>query len=495
MSTKRGSPVKGLIGGQYKPLSNDQVQQIHTAALSILERTGVQVEEPEALQLFREAGARIDEAASRVRIPQSLVEDAINWAPSKVLLAGRDPKWDLELEGAKVHIGTGGAALKILDLETGQLRPALLRDVAELARLVDALSNVHFFLIPIYPTDMPKETVEINKYFAALANTTKHVQAGVYTVQGIRDVVEMSEHIVGAHSRGSGRGPTALRERPIISFITSWMVSPLKFATDVTTLLIEACRQSVPVVLSAAPMAGSTAPATLAGTLAQLTAEQLSGVVLTQLVQKGTPLLIGPIPATADMKSGRYLAGASEFGLANAAMAQMAQFYHLPIYNSAGMTDAKIPDIQAGFEKAMSAVLAALAGSNFIHHAAGMLENMNIVAAEQFVIDNDILGMVMRVLRGIEVNDETLALEVIDEVGPGGHFLMAPHTLRYMRSEFFYPSAVIDRQGWDMWQQGGGLDARERAKEIARGILADHKPEPLEPEVESWIRGRFELNI
>lgn len=495
MSRKRGSVVKGLIGGQYKPLSDDQVQQIHTAALSILERTGVQVEEPEALQLFRDAGARIDEAASRVRIPQSLVEDAINWAPSKVLLAGRDPKWDLELEGARVHIGTGGAALKVLDLKTGQLRPALLRDVAELARLVDALANIHFFLIPIYPTDMPQETVEINKYFAALANTTKHVQAGVYTVQGIRDVVEMSEHIVGGLSRGSGRGARTLRERPIISFITSWMVSPLKFSTDVTTLLIEACRQSVPVVLSAAPMAGSTAPATLAGTLAQLTAEQLSGVVLTQLVQRGTPLLIGPIPATADMKSGRYLAGASEFGLANAAMAQMAQFYQLPIYNSAGMTDAKIPDIQAGFEKAMSAVLAALAGSNFIHHAAGMLENMNIVAAEQFVIDNDILGMVMRVLRGIEVNDETLALDVIDEVGPGGHFLMAPHTLRHMRSEFFYPSAVIDRQGWEMWQQDGGLDARERAKEIARGILTDHNPEPLEPEVESWIRERFELHI
>ena len=485
MARKQRQPVKGLAGGQYKPLTDDQVQRIHQAALSILERTGVQVEEPEARRLFQEAGADVTD--DRVRLPRSLVEDAVDWAPSRVVLAGRDPKWDLELEDARVHIGTGGAALTVLDLETGQPRPAVLRDVAELARLVDALDNIHFYLVPVYPTDMGKENVDINQYYAGLANTTKHVQSGVYSVEGIRDTVEMCERIMG--------GADALRERPIVSFITCWIVSPLKFATDVTTLLIETCRQRIPVVLSAAPMAGSTAPVTLAGMLAQLTAEQLSGVVLTQLAQRGTPLLIGPIPATADMKTGRYLGGSAEFGLTNAAMAQMGQFYRLPLYNSAGMTDAKLPDVQAGFEKAMSAVLAALAGSNFIHHAAGMLENMSSVAAEQFVIDNDILGMVMRVVRGIEVNDETLALDVIDEVGPGGHYLMAKHTLRHMRSELYYPSNVVDRQGWDMWQQDGALDAQERARRIARDILAEHQPEPLDPDVENWIRQRFDLKI
>jgi trimethylamine--corrinoid protein Co-methyltransferase len=193
------------------------------------------------------------------------------------------------------------------------------------------------------------------------------------------------------------------------------------------------------------------------------------------------------------MKTGRYLAGAAEFGLANAAMAQMGQYYRLPVYNSAGMTDSKTPDIQAGFEKGMSAVLAALAGSNFVHHAAGMLENMNTVAPEQYVIDNDILGMAMRVVQGIEVTDETLALDTIDMVGPGGHFLMADHTLRYMRSEFYYPSAVVDRQSWDTWNQDGALDARERAREIARDILAHHRPEPLDPATKNWISERFEL--
>jgi trimethylamine--corrinoid protein Co-methyltransferase len=487
MVKKRHSPVKGLVGGQYKPLTDEQVRQIHQAALSILERTGVRVEEPEALQLFEKAGATIDREAVRVRIPQAMVEDAVDWAPSRVVLAGRDPKWDLELEGARVHIGTGGAALTVFDVETGQPRPAVLRDVAELARLVDRLDNVHFYLVPVYPTDMGEDEVDVNTYYVSLANTTKHVQAGIYSLRGIRDTVEMCEHVAG--------GAEALRERPLVSFITSWMVSPLKFATDVTTLLIETCRQRIPVVLSAAPMAGSTAPVTLAGMLAQLTAEQLSGVVLAQLAHRGAPLLIGPIPATADMKSGRYLAGAAEFGLTNAAIAQMAQFYHLPLYNSAGMTDSKTPDIQAGFEKAMSVVLAALAGSNFIHHAAGMLENMNTVAAEQFVIDNDILGMTMRVVRGIEVNDKTLALDTIDEIGPGGHYLMADHTLRYMRSELYYPSAVVNRQDWDTWQQEGGLDARERAREIARDILSNHQPEPIDPQVEKWIRGRFKLRI
>ena len=474
---------KGLAGGQYKPLADHQVMQIHQAALTVLERTGVQVEEPEARRLFQESGA--DVRGNRVRIPGSLVEDAVEWAPSRVLLAGRDSRWDLELVGARVYVGTGGAALNVLDLETARLRPAVLQDVSDLARLVDALDNIHFYLVPVYPTDVEKDVVDVKTYYAGLVNTTKHVQAGIYTVRGIHDTVAMCEEIAG--------GNKALRERPIVSFITSWMISPLLFATDVTILLIETCRQRIPIVLSAAPMAGSTAPATLAGMLAQLTAEQLAGLVLTQLACRGAPVLIGPIPATADMTTGRYLAGSAEFGLTNAAMAQMAQFYGLPIYNSAGLTDAKIPDIQAGFEKGMSAVLAALAGSNFIHHAAGMLENMSSVAAEQFVIDNDILGMAMRVLRGVEVNDTTLALDVIDEVGPGGHYLSSDHTINHMRSEYYYPSAVVDRKGWDEWQHAGGVDARERAKQMARDILANHEPERIPHEVDARIRERFKI--
>ncbi len=485
MDKKITAPNKGLPGGRYKPLTDEQVKQINAASLAILARTGVQVEEPDALRLFRDARADVD--GDRVRLSQSLIEDALDRAPSRIVLAGRDPTDNLILEGARVHIGTGGAALQVLDLETEKIRPAVLEDVADMARIVDALDNIHFYLIPIYPTDISEERVEISKYYAALANTTKHVQGGVYTVQGIRDVIEMSEHIIG--------GAVVLRERPIVSFITSWMISPLMFATDVTTLLLEICHQRMPVVLSSAPMAGSTAPVTLAGMLAQLNAEQLAGLTLTQLANPGCPVLIGPIPATANLRSGRYLGGSIELGLCNAAITQMAHFYQVPIYNSAGMTESKLPDIQAGIEKAQSVIQVALAGSNFIHHAAGMLEDMSTIAYEQFVIDNDVLGMAMRAVRGIEVNTDTLALDAIDRVGPGNHYLMDKHTLRYMRTEHYFPSNVINRQSRGDWEKDGAKDARFRAKEIARRILAEHKPTPIDPEVDAWIKERFASSL
>jgi trimethylamine--corrinoid protein Co-methyltransferase len=229
--------------------------------------------------------------------------------------------------------------------------------------------------------------------------------------------------------------------------------------------------------------------------LAQLNGEQLAGLTLTQLIQPGCPVIIGPIPATADMRSGKYIAGTVELGMTNAAITQMAHFYKVPIYNSAGMTEAKLPDIQAGIEKAQSVIQVALAGANFIHHAAGMLEDMSTIAYEQFVIDNDLLGMAMRAVRGIEVNDETLALDAIDRVGPGGHYLMDNHTLRHLRTEHYYPSDVFDRQAREMWEEAGSTDAWTRAKETARRILAEHKPEPLDPEVDEWIQKRFALTL
>jgi len=485
MSRHISGPGKGWSGGTYKPLTDTQVKRIHQASLSILKRTGVEVEHTEAAQLFAQAGAEVD--GSRVHIPEALIEETLEKASSRVLLAGRDPEHDLHLEDKRVHIGTGGAALQVLDLESDQIRPALLDDVADMARVVDALENIHFYLLPIYPTDIPEEKVEISKYYAAVANTTKHVQGGVYTVQGIRDVIKMAERIAG--------GADALRERPIVSFITSWMVSPLMFASDVTTLLFEVCRQRMPVVLSAAPMAGSTAPVTLAGMLAQLNAEQLAGLTLTQLVEPGCPVIIGPIPAISDLRTGSYLGGSIELGMTNAAITQMAHFYDVPIYNSAGMTESKLPDIQAGIEKTQSIIQVALAGSNFIHHAAGMLEDMSTIAYEQFVIDNDILGMAMRAVQGIEVNDETLALDVIDRVGPGSHFLADDHTFQHMRTEHYFPSEVFNRQDRETWAQDEQGDARQRAREIAGDLLKNHQATPLESEVESWIREQFSSTL
>jgi len=269
------------------------------------------------------------------------------------------------------------------------------------------------------------------------------------------------------------------------------MVSPLKFASGVTNLLMEVCRQRMPVVLSAAPAAGMTAPITLAGMLAQLNAEQLAGLVLTQVAQPGCPVLMGPVPATSDLRSGKYLAGSVEDGLCNAAITQLAHFYQIPIYNSAGLTDAKIPDVQAGMEKAQSIIQVALAGANFIHHAAGLLEDMSTIAYEQFVIDNEMLGMAMRAVQGITVNEDTLAVEVIDQVGPGGHFLLEEHTVRFMRTEHYYLDPVFDRKWRKLWEQAGATSAWDRAKQVARRILSDHRPQTLDAKCDQWIRERF----
>lgn len=472
---------KGLVGGQYQPLTGEDVRRIHEASVTVLERTGIKVEGEEVLEIFRQGGARVE--GSSVRIPRAMLEDALAKVPSRLVLRGREEKHDLVLEGRRVYLGSGGAALTVLDLEAGEARPAALRDVADIARLVDALDNIHFYLRPVVAQDVSQDLLDTNTYYAALSNTTKHVMGSAYSVESARQVIELASLIAGSEER--------LCERPIISFITSWMISPLRFATETTRVLTEIVRHQIPVVLSSAPMAGSTAPATLAGTLVLINAEELAGLTFTQLVSPGAPVIYGAVPSTADMRTAAYLGGAVEFGMLNAAAAQLAQYYRVPLYNSAGLTESKVPDIQAGYEKGFSVAQVALAGANFVHHAAGMLESMRAVAYEQYVIDDDILGMAMRAVRGIEINEDTLAVEVIDQVGPGGHFLTSPHTIQHMRSEFFYPR-ISDRRSREAWDSVGAL---ERARQRAREILAAHQPMPISAEADGQIRERYQILV
>jgi trimethylamine--corrinoid protein Co-methyltransferase len=289
-------------------------------------------------------------------------------------------------------------------------------------------------------------------------------------------------------------GEEALIRRPFISFVTSWMISPLHFATETTRVLLEVTKHRVPVALSSAPMAGSTSPVTLAGSLAQVHAEQLSGIVLTQLAHPGSPVLYGAIPSMADFKGMTYVGGGIEFGLMNAAISQMAQHIEVPNYNSAGLTDSKIPDIQAGYEKAFSICLCVLAGSNFIHHAAGMLESMKAIAYEQYVIDDEIIGMALRLLKGIQIDEETLGLEAIRGVGPSGDFLSSMHTVKFMRQEYF-PQRVGNRQSREAWEKAGALDARERARQKAKEILRNHRPKGIDPKIDKEIRKRFDIRL
>ena len=476
--------MKGLVGDLFKPLDEAQIKRIHETALRILEEIGIKVELEEAVQIYRQGGAQVD--GSTVRIPAAAVERSLDLVCHSFLMAGRTEQHDLLLEGKRVYLGTGGAALTVLDLDTGAARPGTLRDIAQLARLVDGLENVHFYLRPCIPQDIPAGVMDVNQFYAGLSHTTKHVMGAAQSVATVREVIEMAAVIAGREE--------ALVRRPIISFITSWMISPLQCATETTRVLLEIVRHKIPVALSSAPMAGSTSPITLAGTLAQVHAEQLSGIVLTQLASPGAPILYGAIPSMADMRTMAYVGGGIEFALMNAAISQMAQWIGVPNYNSAALTDSKVPDIQAGYEKAFSICLCALAGSNYIHRAAGMLESMRAVAYEQFVIDDEIIGMALRLLKGIQVDDETLGFEVIRDVGPAGNFLSSMHTVEFMRREY-YPQRLADRQSREAWEESGSMDGRARARRKAQEILRTHSPSEINPGADQEIRKRFDIRL
>jgi trimethylamine---corrinoid protein Co-methyltransferase len=479
--------IKGLSGTQYRPLSEEQVKTIHDAALTILERIGFTFESglDETLEMLEKAGAKIDHENTRIRFPRDLITGEAARAPRRVVLYSRDGRNDLDLTENRVHLGTGGAAIRILDLETGKSRATCLQDLYQLGRLVDCLDNIHFFLRPCIPTDIPQTAYDINVFYVCLRATAKHVMAGVNDVEGFTRVVDLASILAGGWEK--------LKERPFISIITSFAISPLKLCTQSTLIMQEAARHQIPVALSCAPMAGSTSPITMAGTLAQMHAEQLVGITICQLTNPGSPLLYGGIPGMANLRTMGYLGGTIECGMMNAAAHQLAHYIGVPNYNSSGLTDAKIPDAQAGWEKAVTTLLAAMGGSNYVHHAAGMLESMLGVAYEQFVIDDEIIGMCCKALKGIEVDAEHLALEVIDEVGPGANFITAEHTLAHMHHEYFEGNGVSDRKSRMKWEKEGAQDAWLRAKQIVKHILASEEKSYISETQDRNIRQQFDI--
>lgn len=477
--------LRGLSGGQYRPLSEKDIATIHEAALVILEKIGFTYESglEDTLQMLAKAGASLDRSAARVRFPRNVVAEQIRKAPWQVTLYGRGGKNDLDLTQDRVHLGTGGAAIRIIDLETGEYRPTTLKDLYLLARLVDKLDNIHFFLRPCIPTDIIEDAYDVNMFYACLKGTGKHVMSGVNNIEGLHKVLDLAATVAG--------GSEKLTEKPFISIITSFAISPLKLCTASTRIMQEANRQRIPVALSCAPMAGSTSPITMAATLAQIHAEQLAGITICQLTHPGAPLLYGGIPGRANLNTMGYLGGAVECGMMNAAIHQMARHIEVPNYNSSALTDAKIPDQQAAWEKGMTTLLAAMGGSNYVHHAAGMLDSMVGVAYEQFVIDDEIIGMACKVLKGIDVDPEHLALEVIDAVGPGGNFMTHAHTLKHMRTEYYPGNGVSDRKSRTKWEQEGKPDARERARKMAKKILSAPEASYLPEEIDRSLRNKY----
>ncbi len=477
----------GLQGGQYRPLSAEQVETIHQASLKILERTGITYEDglEETAAMLEERGAKVDTENKIITLSGKLIGELVSQAPEKVILCGQDEKHDLMLTEDRVHLGTGGAAIRILDPDTGETRSTTLQDLFNVSRLVDQLDNIHFLVRPCIPTDIDEADYDINMFYACLSASSKHVMSGVNDEQGLAKVIELASYVAG--------GRENLRKRPFISVITSFAISPLKLCTQSTLIMQEANRHAIPVALSSAPMAGSTSPLTMAGTLAQLHAEQLAGISICQATNPGAPLLYGGIPGMANLRTMGYLGGAVECGMMNAAIHQLARHIHVPNYNSAGLSDSKLPDAQAGYEKAFTTLLASMGGSNYIHHSAGMLESMLTVAYEQYVIDDEIIGNCGRVLRGIEVDDEHLALDVIDSIGPGGNYMATPHTMKHMRSEYFAGNGVTDRKSRNNWEQEGGRDAGERALGIAKKLLEQPRPSYIPGEVDKIIREKFNI--
>ena len=478
-------PQKGLQGRKLNLLSGKRVCQIHEASLRILNEVGVLVADEHFRSRLAQAGAVTDETARIVRLSPQVVERLLSHAPSEFVLAGRDPEHDLRLGNRRVHLGTGGAAIRVLDLDDGTLRPSVLSDQYALARLTENLENVHFFQCPVVCSDVPKEIVTVNSFYAALAGTTKNVQEAATDPEAVSAVVEMASLIAG--------GLEALQARPFISFVASVMISPLRLDCGVARCLERMLEARIPVALSCAPVTGLSAPATLAGLLTLAHAEQLFAIALAQATAPGSRVLYGVVPGVANMWNMGFLGGAIEAGMMNAAAVLLARHVGVPIYSDAGGADAKMPDIQAGYEKAFSVLQVALSGGDYIHHSAGMLDSLMTVAYEQFVIDNDINGMATRVLEGIKVNDDTLAFDVIREVGPGGMFLTQEHTRKYARSSEFYVPNGLNRRSPGSDDQAA--DLRQHARRVARQFLDREEPSSIPPDVDDEVRKRFDIRL
>jgi len=476
---------KGLAGGSFKPLTEESIRKVHHTVMRIIEEVGFDVNSDTALELFERYGAWVDVEKHRVRMSQERALELINMAPSEIMLCGQDKKHDILLGGNRVYAGTGGTALYIYEPATGEKRLANLEDLKRITKLVDQLDNIHLFMLPTLPNGLPVEQVDVNRFFAGLDNTTKHVMGGVYTLDGVEQVIRMAEIVAGSAE--------ALRQRPIISMITC-SISPLKMDKQYGDLVVAIAKSGIPLVCPAEPLCGATSPVTLAGNLVIQTVDSLMGVMLTQIVNPGTSVIFGSVATSTDLRNLKYLAGSVEMGLINAAGAQMAQFYKLPFYATGGMTDSKVLDAQSGYESALSSLLCALAGANFIHDAAGLMEFALTVCYEKFIIDNEILGMVMRAVEGIRVDDDTLAFDLIKQVGPGGNFITAKHTRHFMRSEHYQPS-LSDRSSREEWEAGGSKTIWEKAGEMVQKIIAKHTyrlPAEIRRSVLSEITGIIE---
>ena len=477
----------GQRGGQYAPLSEAGIRAIYDTALRLLAEIGMGRAPDILVEAAVAQGAQVN-ALGRLAFSHTMVEDIIAGACRSFVFYGRDPRHDFEIGGDRVFFGTGGAAVQTLDLETGRYRPSTLADLHDFARLADRLPNISWFTRCCVATDVqdPFE-LDVNTAYALLRGTKKPAGTSFSVGAHVAPIVDMFDLALG----GEGR----FRERPCLKAHISPVVSPLRFGEDAVDVTIACIARRVPINAIIAAQSGATAPATLAGFLAQSLAETLAGLVLVNIFAPGYPMIFSNWPLVIDLRTGAFCGGGGESAVLNAASAQISNWLGLPSGVAASMADAKAVDAQMGAEKALAAVTAGLAGANMVYESAGMMASLLGASFEAFVLDDEMLGHVHRTIRGIEVNEEMLGFDAIrDAVLGEGHFLGGAHTLAAMQRDYLYPD-LADRDAPVTWAEKGARDIWVRAREKAQRILATHHPDYLDPKADATIRERFTIRL
>ncbi|MGB1250949.1 MAG: trimethylamine methyltransferase family protein [Candidatus Promineifilaceae bacterium] len=482
------SPARsGVEGGKFRPISNQDLPKIDAAIRHILTHIGVS-EVPKLVSdsVIKRGGSL--SATGRLTFTNTLIDQFLAGCRRDFMLCGQTPEHDIALSGARVYLGTGGAAPQVVDLDTGRYRNSTLYDLYNAARLTDRLDNIHFFSRSLVARDMPNDwLLDVNTVYASLVGTTKHVLTSVTLPEHVAPLAEMFYTIAGSRE--------AFEARPFVSFHVNHAVPPLRLHKESIEVMAEAVKLGIPVHSNVFSQVGASTPVTMAGTIAQNSAEALAGMIFAWLINPDAKIIMGVRPMITDLRTGGFSGGSGEQALIMAATAQVAQYYKLPNSSIAGATDSKLADAQSGYEKSMTVTLAAQAGSNLVTQACGMHAGLMSVAFESYVIDNDMLGGVMRSLSPIEINDETLATGMISEIVRGeGHFLGHPETYKRMQSDFLYPE-IADRKSAQEWEDAGSLDIRAVAKMKTKAILASHYPTHISAETDAKLRAQFDIRL
>jgi len=450
-------------------LSRDELNQIHESTLEVLANVGMHSDSDSIVEIFDNAGADVDRKTRRIRIPEHLIKETLRKTPRQYVLCGRSPRYDILLESGRVYFGMGGTPTPFIrDLESGEIRRPTKKDMADSTRLGDALSNMSFVMSIAGAFDVPYEAEYIHEFDALFNNTEKPIIYSTPSGEETRIVASMASAIVG--------GAEELRKRPIFSVYCE-TTSPLMFSSS-NDNMIECAKAGIPVTLGPAPLLGASAPVTLSGAAVISNSENLAAMALLQLVKPGTPVNYACWSVSLDPRTGIACYGAPEnalsFGVING---QLAEFYDLPSFGLGGAVDSKIPDAQAGCEMTLVGITNALSGVSLIHDH-GYLASGSVGSMEMAVVANEVAGYILRVVKGIKVDEESLAVDVIKNVGPAGQFLSQKHTLKFLEREIYVPE-IFDKRPVDAWTKDGKKDIAQIAREKAKKILKEHHPESL----------------